>query len=333
MKDKVGQEGRPLPSRRDFITLGIGALVVAGLPSAIRGRPVLVRRSLPVMGTVAEVAVVHRDEAYAQRAISAALDALRWVDATMTRFDAASDVGRANLRAAREAVAITPETAEVLAESLRWAKASGGLFDPTIGRAIQLWNVGQRREPVAAAESRRLAGRGLWQALELDSQGGRPVVRFRDEQVALDLGGIAKGYGVDRAVAALRDFGIGNALVNVGGDLYALGHSPEGDAWRVGIQSPDDPARLAGTLHVADAAVATSGDYLQYFQHGGRRYHHLLDPRTGEPRRTGVRSLTVTAPSCMAADAAATAAFGLPAAEAERLIAVGGARVGRMIDA
>ena len=131
-----------------------------------------------------------------------------------------------------------------------------------------------------------------------------------DPDVAIDLGGIAKGYGVDRAVAALREWGITDGLVNVGGDLYALGSSLDDDGWSVGIRSAEDPTRLAGSLMLRDRAVATSGDYEQYFEHGGRRYHHLLDPRTGAPRITAVHSLTVAAASCMAADAAATAVFG-----------------------
>jgi thiamine biosynthesis lipoprotein len=166
----------------------------------------------------------------------------------------------------------------------------------------------------------RLAGRRLYRALDLDRWRGQPVVRFADPDVALDLGGIAKGHGVDRAVEALRARGVGQAVVNVGGDLYALGAAATGAPWRVGIRSPEDPSRLAGELEISDAAVATSGDYLQYFSHGGERYHHLLDPRTAAPRRTPVRSVTVVAGTCLAADAAATAAFGLEPDRAARLL-------------
>jgi thiamine biosynthesis lipoprotein len=127
--------------------------------------------------------------------------------------------------------------------------------------------------------------------------------------MGIDLGGIGKGYGVDRAVAALRSWGIQNALVNVGGDLYALGVSEDGDPWKVGVRSPDDPNGLATTLTMSDRAVATSGDYQQFFVYGGRRYHHLLDPRTGAPSQARVRSVTVASESCMAADAGATTAF------------------------
>jgi thiamine biosynthesis lipoprotein ApbE len=92
--------------------------------------------------------------------------------------------------------------------------------------------------------------------------------------VGIDLGGIAKGYGVDRAVEALRAWGVTSALVNVGGDLYALGSSEDGDEWEVGIRSPEDPSRLKGVIRIEDRAVATSGDYERFFDYGDRRFHH-----------------------------------------------------------
>ncbi len=310
------------PSRREFVALGIGAFVVATMPAALRKRSdQLVRRTVPVMGTIADIAVQHRDQRYAHAAIDAAIEQLRFVDRTMTRFADASDVGRANLRAAVQAVPVTPETARVLEASLCWAEASDGAFDPCLGRAIALWDVGHRHEPPAPKQVASLAGRRLYRALEVDRWHGAPVVRFHDADVSIDLGGIAKGFGVDRAVEALRAYGIRNGLVNVGGDLYALGVSEDGDAWKVGIQSPDDPERLVATLEVEDAAVATSGDYVQYFQHGGRRYHHMLDPTTGEPNGSAMRGITIVADTCMEADAAGTAVFGMVEHQALELLA------------
>lgn len=309
------------PSRREFIALGVGAFVVASMPGVVRPKRRLVRRAVPVMGTIAEIGVVHRDERYAQGAIDAAIAELRAVDRTMTRFNDLSDVGRANLGAAVGPVPVSDATAEVVATSLVWAAASGGAFDPTLARAVELWDVGRRVAPPTAAELRRVAGGPLYRELEVGERGGRPVVVYHDPAVALDLGGIAKGYGVDRAVAALREWGVTDALVNVGGDLYALGGSEDGDAWEVGIRDPDDAGKLATTFRIRDRAVATSGDYQQYFEHEGRRYHHLLDGRTGAPRRTPVRSVTVAADRCMMADAAGTAVFGESGRAARRLIA------------
>ncbi|HEX5138315.1 MAG TPA: FAD:protein FMN transferase [Planctomycetota bacterium] len=302
--------------RRTFLALGAGAFAVAMSPLAFRPRRGLVRRMIPVMGTLAEVAVVHPDAALAEEAIDAAFSELRSVDARMSRFSAMSDVGRLNSGGARGPVAVAPETARVLAEALRWARATDGLFDPCIGRAIELWDVNRRHEPPPEGDVRRWAGRHLHRSLELDTWRGAPVARFTDGDVAVDLGGIAKGYAVDRAVDALRARGITRAFVNAGGDLYAMGASEDGDKWQVGVQSAKDPSRVERVLSVEDEAVATSGDYLQGFRCGGRRYHHLLDPASGEPWRTDGKSLTIAAARCIDADAAATAFFGAPSADA-----------------
>lgn len=307
------------PTRRQMIALGVGVFAVTAVPFLRTRRSRLVRRTVPLMGTLAEVGVVHDRPVYAHAAIDSALDALREVERLMTRFTAESDVGRVNRLAGGEAVEVTPATAEVLAASLDWAVASDGRFDPCLARVAELWDVTHRTEPPPPGQVRPFAGRRFYRALDLD-RGATARVRLTDSDAAVDLGGIAKGYGVDRAVAALREWGVDRGLVNVGGDLYALGTSEDGDPWQVGIRSPSDPDRLTGTVTLADAAIATSGDYEQYFIAGGRRYHHLLDPATAAPRRTVTHSVTVRASTCLAADAAATAVFGLDATAARRLL-------------
>ena len=311
----------PRPERRDFLALGLGAFVFGVLPFTSRRRERVTRRTLPVMGTIAEIAVVHADPRRAHSAIDDAMAELRRVERTMSRFTTTSDVGRANAHAARVPVPIGEPTAVVVAEALRWAEATDGAFDPAIGRAVRLWDVAHRHEPPPTADVHEYAHRHLYTLVEPDRRAGEPRLFFHDPDVALDLGGIAKGYGVDRAVDALRRAGITRALVNVGGDLYALGRSLDDEPWQVGIQDPGDAGSTIGTVEVADEAVATSGTYAQFFRHEGRRYHHLLDPETAAPRETLVRSLTVKADSCMHADVAATALFGMAREKAARLLA------------
>lgn len=321
------------PNRRDFLALGVGALAVATLPRALRRPERLVRRQIPVMGTVAEIAVRHPDETWAQRAMDAAFAELRRVDVTMSRFRADSDVGRTNRAAGREAVAVCDDTAEVLASSLTWARVSDGRFDPCLGRVSELWHVGSRGAPPSDAELQLVGRGGHYLELEVERTGSVPRALLHASDAAVDLGGIGKGYGVDLAARALRDAGVFHALVNVGGDLVAMGTDAQGDPWKVGVRSPDHLEDVVEVLHVSDRAVATSGDYLQYFQHGGRRYHHLMDPLTGEPRVTAMRSLTIEAATCMDADAAATALFGADAATMDNVLRRGapGARVAHSV--
>ena len=307
-------------SRRHFLGVGVGAFVVASLPLAISRRTIVARRTVPMMGTIADLTVVHRDERAAQLAIDAALEALRRVEWSMTRFSAVSDIGRANAGAARDGVRISAETAEVVTRSLRWAEASGGRFDPAIGSVVELWDVANRHEPPLVDTLRPLASRDFWKKVDISVNREWGVVRFNDRDVRLDLGGIAKGYAVDRAVRALRELGVEHAIVNVGGDLFALGDAPDGGRWRVGIRSPHDARRIAETVGVSDQAVATSGDYAQFFRWRGRRYHHLMDPETAMPRVGMSHSVTVVADDCIDADAAATAAYGLEGEAAVRVV-------------
>lgn len=313
---------RTLPSRRDFLALAGGAFAVAALPLAAfrrRGAGGLVRRSVPSMGGMADLAAVHPDRRRAGRALDAAIAELRRVEAAMTRFDPASDVGRANRLAYADAVPVGDETAAVLREALRWSAATDGGFDPTLARVADLWDVKRRHAPPPGDAVRRMAGRRLWRTLDVDVFRGRPVVRFGDRDVQLDLGGIACGYGVDRAVAAMRAWGVFDGFVNVGGDIYALGVREDGEPWEVGVRSPYDPDALVGTARLSDRAIATSGDYEQYFDYGGRRYSHILDPATAEPRRSATHGVTIAAATCLATDAASTACFGL-APEAVRAL-------------
>jgi thiamine biosynthesis lipoprotein len=303
---------RRRPDRREFLTVGVGVFVALSLPVALRRHSSLVKRTFPLMGTIAEVQVAHKDERFAEDAIDAAIAELQWVERTMTRFRSDSDIGRANNGAGSDGVRMTAATGVVIAAALRAASASDGRFDPAIGAASELWDVLNRHEPPAGDRVQRLAGRGFWRKVDVAVRAGAPWVRFDDPDLHLDHGAIAKGYGVDRATDALRARGVQHAIVTVGGDLFALGASPEGEPWTVGIRSPHDRHALAATLRVSDRAVATSGDYERFFRWRGMRYHHLIDPATAAPRRTPFHSATVLASRCMDADAASTSVFGLP---------------------
>lgn len=237
----------------------------------------------------------------------------------MTRFRSDSDVGRANLGAGRDGVPVTPETALVVASALRAASASDGRFDPAVGAASELWDVLNRHEPPPETAVRRLAARGFWRKVDVDENAANPRIRFDDRDLHLDLGAIAKGYGIDRATGVLRRRSVRHAIVTVGGDLFALGNSPDGEPWTVGIRSPHDRKELAATLRVSDRAVATSGDYERFFRWRGMRFHHLIDPATAAPRLTPFHSATVLASRCIDADAASTSVFGLPRDAALRI--------------
>ena len=308
------------PTRRQVLQLAAGIFVLGGMLAGKRYRRYLVRHQVATMGTTADLAAVHYNDRYARGALQAAAAELKRVEALMTRFDHNSDIGRANALAGLQQVRVSPETAGVVQRALRWAESTDGAFEPAIARVVDLWDVKQRHSPPAPAAVQQLANRRLYRRIEADSDGRSAMLFVREADAAIDLGGIAAGYGVDRAVAVLREWGIADAFVNVGGDIYALGRSQDEEAWIVGIRSPGDPTRLIGVHALSDGAIATSGDYEQGFTHGGRRYHHIMDPSTAEPRRSTLHSVTITAPTCIEADAATTAVFGWAPDTAQRLL-------------
>ncbi len=312
-------------SRRTLLTMGLGAFLVSTLPRATK---VLSRRrftrTVPVMGTIAEISAVDSDPRRANAALDAASAELVRLDRLLTRFDDASDVGRVNAGAAAGPVPVSEETARVVEEALRWAEASDGAFDPCLERPIDVWDVLHRTEPPAPALYRRYAGRRLYARVDVSRGSSGPAIRFSDADVGLDLGGIAKGYAVDRAADAMRALGVKDALVKAGGDLVALGRSERDEPWRIGIRDPSSPDGIVSSFDLSDGAAATSGDYERFFDFGGRRYHHILDPGTAAPKETRFHGVTVTASTCMDADASATAAFGRAKESADALLSLRG---------
>jgi len=199
---------------------------------------------------------------------------------------------------------IDGDLASILEAAMDVSRASSGAFDPTLGEVTYLWGFG-RGDPQLPRpdEIQKALGRAGYERV--------PAGQCCPEGLDLwfDLGGVAKGYAVDSAVKVLEDAGVRAGIVNAGGDLRTFGAPPGRGYWKIGIQDPRDPQELAGVLEVKEAAVATSGDYQRYFEEGGIRYHHILDPATGYPSHAGLRGTTVIAPDCAVADALATAVF------------------------
>lgn len=241
------------------------------------------------------------DAGNARQALQAAVDE---VDAQMSTWKADSDLTRLNRAPVGEQVAVPAMLMEVLKLALAVSRASDGAFDIGVGDAVSAWGFG----PAAAASdlirsamtARRVPAT---EALDL----GDGSVRKR-APVALDLNGIAKGFGVDRLAETLARLGVRDALVGIDGEMRAMGSRPDGEAWTVAVERPDPDRRAPhSVLVLRDCAVATSGDYRHWVEVRGRRLSHTMDPRRGAPLLDAPASVTVLAPSCAAADAWATA--------------------------
>jgi len=260
------------------------------------------RRSQLMMGTVVEIVVGGLEIESLESAVDAAFAEITRLDKLLSRHHQKSDVTR--LAESARGSKVSLETVEVIALGLDVAQRSGGAFDLTLGRLKALWGFDQETPTVPdhAALSDALHAIGP-AALSLQGQ----QVNKQAPQLQVDLGGIAKGYAVDRAIAVLKEHGVASAAVNAGGDMYLLGQRPE-RSWRIGIQHPRQKNTVLETVQVHDQAVVTSGDYERFFEQDGVRYHHIFDPQTGLPAR-GCQSVTIIADSVALGDALATAVF------------------------
>lgn len=271
------------------------ALLALILTLTACSEPPLYKQQAYVFGTLVDISVYGEDEAKAQAAVGQVLkdfDKLHhmlhaWQPGTVSRVNDLIAQGAAE-------VSTSPGLVAILQDAARYSAQSDGLFNPAIGNLIRLWgfqadSFDGNAPPVQAEIERWLKAAPKMSDLALQGH----TVRSRNPAVRVDLGGYAKGYALDVAAAYLKSQGIDNALINIGGNVMALGKHGE-RLWRVGIQHP----RQAGAIAMVDLndseAVGTSGDYQRYFEYQGKRYCHLLDPRSGQPVQ-GVQAVTVLA--------------------------------------
>lgn len=288
---------RPLVILLLFALLGFLAL-----QRCAGDRPQQLSRSQILMGTVVEISAFGADQGRLEAAVTEAFAEMARIESLMRPAGEGSDVAR--LTAAEQGTEVAPETAEVIALGLRVAAESGGAFDMGLGRLKELWGIETEapRVPAPTEIRQALSGTGR-DDLHLD---GRRVEKAQPA-LAVDLGAIAKGYAVDRAVELLRRAGVESAAVNAGGNIRLIGDH-DGRPWRIAIQHPREAAGQLALLELADTSVSTSGDYERFFEQDGVRYHHIFDPRTGYPAGR-CRSVTVVTQSAALADALSTAAF------------------------
>jgi FAD:protein FMN transferase len=289
-----------MPRIRDLAALG-GCLLVF---LAGEARAEWFQREEPIMGTKVAVELWADSAAEADGALAAALAEMRRIDALMSHYKPESQLSAINAGAADAPVQVDPELFDLLEKALDFSRLTEGAFDITYASVGYLYDYRKHIHPDAAAIARALPGIN-WRHLELDPV--RHTVRFQRPGMRIDLGGLAKGYAVDRVVALLKARGISHAYVQAGGDSYVLGDH-RGRPWVVGIRHPDDKDRVVLKMPLADVAMSTSGDYERYFDENGVRYHHIIDPRTGRSA-SKVRSATIIGPNATMTDGLSKTAF------------------------
>lgn len=269
----------------------------------------LLKETRLVMGTYAEISVYSSNKENAARAVKEAFGEMERLDGLMSNYKPSSELSRINREAPQAPTSCDPELLEVIENSLGYSALTKGAFDITVEPLVSKWGFYDGKVRVPTEEEVELILPAVsYKNINIQGYGDSKSISFRHPDTRIDLGAIGKGYAVDRAVEVLKRQGITSAMVNLGGNIYAIGHPPGGRAWKIGVQHPRQKGVLLGYIELKDMGVATSGDYERFFTVNGKRYSHIIDPRTGMPAE-GVVSVTVVAGSATEADALSTGAF------------------------
>jgi len=239
------------------------------------------------------------------------------VDSSMSTYKNESEISRFNRLSVGQTQKISSEFAEVIRLSQKIWHQSNGAFDPTIGPLVDLWGFGpvDREGQVPSSESiEQVLSNVGFESIVLED-----LTLSKLAPVALDVSAVAKGYAVDLVANHLEMLALPDYLVEIGGEIRVSGTNPDGQPWRIALEQPQLFAAVDRVIEISDSAIATSGDYRNYFEKDGVRYSHTIDPRTGMPIRHKLVSVSVIAESCAEADAWATALSVMGAVESKKL--------------
>lgn len=280
------------------------SLFLSFVPAADAGT---FRENTSVMGTALEVTVDAASEAEARAVFSSVEQEMRRIEGQMSEWLETSPLSAVNRAAGQTPVKVPKELFKVIAAAVKVSELSGGAFDVTWASMRGLWDfrIGHEKVPRPEEVKARL-GLVDYKAVVLDP--AESTVFLKRKGMAIGLGGIAKGYAVDKAMELVLKSGVTNAIIKAGGDMRVQGSGNGGAGWEVGIQDPRDRGRLMARLTLSNVSISTSGDYERFFVKDGVLYHHIMDPRTGYPAKES-RSVTVIGPDTMTTDALSTAIF------------------------
>ena len=287
--------------KRSLLAVGGLAVVLYLLPSPRPAAPIRADRLL--LGTLVTVKL-YGDEAVIRPHLEAAYAEFARVDSSMSHYREDSALRRLEQQARLAPTRGPAGLIAVLTRSQHFAALTDGAFDCTVGALTSLWNFPDAVVPPAPAQIDSVLALVGYEGLKVESQS----FRINRPGLQLDLGAAAKGYAVDQAVTAMQELGVEAGVVEAGGDIRYWGEKPDGQPWLFGVQHPRTPEQYLAVEDLGLAAIATSGDYEQYFDWEGERYHHLLDPKTGHPARACI-SATVWAATALDADILSTAVF------------------------
>ncbi len=292
-------------------------------PEALLSDIKLLKQTRMIMGTFAEVSVYSSDENTAGKAIEEALNEMERMDNIMSNYKNDSELSRLNRKAAKSPFPCQRELLGVIEQSQYYSEFSNGAFDITVSPIVALWGFFNDKGHIPSdKEIQKLLPAVSYKNIVINKNNypKKPnTISFKNTHTEIDLGAIGKGYAVDKALEIIKTHGISNACINLGGNIYVLGTPADKNAWKIGIQHPRDKNEILGYLELKDEATATSGDYERFFEINGKRYSHIIDPRTGKPV-SGTIAVTIVAPTSTDVDALSTSVFVLGPEKGLKLI-------------
>jgi len=261
-----------------------------------------------VLGTVCTIRLVTGGD---DKTLDEVFARLRQIEDRMSANRDGTEIDAINKGAGGKPVVVSPDTFDVIAKALEYAKRTDGVFDPSVGPLVKLWNIGNEG---AAVPSKDAIAKALvlidWTKVQMDPV--KSTVRLAAPGMRLDLGAIAKGYAADEVSRILKEHKVKAAVVDLGGNVLVYGRKKDGTPWRVGVQNPaSDRGEYVGLVSGYDMTVVTSGVYERFFIQDGKRYHHILDTTTGYPVENGLVSVTIIADKSIDADGLSTSVFAL----------------------
>lgn len=289
-----------------------------------------IEREFEALGTYNYIRIYDSEsEDLLEQAVSRVMD----INNLMSAFRPGSDIDRINHNAGIKATPVSEEIIHLLTIARRFSESSGGAFDITVRPLVQLWGIGKKGDYLPTREEIEEAKRLIhYEDVIIDYPNS--TVYLQKVGQAIDLGGIAKGYAADEVRRVLTEGGIQSAIINLGGNVITIGLRPDKTLWRVGIQNPKEvTGTYLGMVSIENKTIVTSGVNERYFIKDGIRYHHILDPRTGAPARSGLLSVTVVGESSVIADALTTALFVLGMEQGKDVLKASGAEAIFVTDA
>ncbi len=286
----------------------IVAVILTMFQAGCKAEKLMVSDSTYMLGTYLQLSVWADSKADGMEVIKTSFERIKEIEDKMSANMDESEIGQINMNAGKTYVEVSDETDEVIKKAIHYARLTDGAFDPAIGKLVKLWNIGTESERVPSEGEIQDALQFVdYRKIELQNKN---KVKLSDAEMRIDLGGIAKGYAADKVTEIMRAKGIKHAIINLGGNVVTIGKKTDGTSWKVGIQDPFEPTGThMGVIQVHDQTVVTSGNYERYFIVDNKRYHHIIDPKSGYPAENGIISATIVTSSSTDADGLSTSVY------------------------